>query len=253
MPRMREPVEVVSGVWWLRGLRGCNVYAVRLDGGAVALIDSGALGSAAAAERSLRAAGIHPREVSILLLTHRHWDHAASAATLRTRLRLEVAAGAGDVRDGHLRGELRRRFGRHWPAERVAVDLPLPADRESEPLPGLLAIPAPGHTDGSVCYLLPDRGFMFIGDVALRSRDHMSRPLPLANDDTASQEESLRAIAARAPDHGGAGHGAPLTDHFGQWMRDLAARDPRSGSSLLRALKRPVQMAHFTRRMLFGS
>ena len=204
-------------------------------------------------ERNLRAADIHPREVSALLLTHRHWDHAASAATLRKRLRLEVVAGAGDVRDGRLRGEARHRFGRRRPPERVAVDRPLPMDEESEPLPGLLAIPAPGHTDGSVCYRLADRDFMFVGDVALRSRDHMSRPLPLANDDTAAQEESPRAIAARAPDHGGAGHGAPVTGHFGGWMRDLAARDPRRGPSFLPAVSSPLQMVHFTRRMLLGS
>ena len=249
---MREPVEVVRGVWLLRGLRGCNVYAVRLDAGRVALIDCRALGSAAAVERSLRAADIHPREVSALLLTHRHWDRAASAVTLRTRLRLDAVAGAGDVRDGRLRREARHRFGRRRPPERVAVDVPLPMDEESEPLSGLLAIPAPGHTDASVCYLLADRDFMFVGDAALRSRDHMSWPLPPANDDTAAQEESLRAIAARA-DHGGAGHGAPVTGHFGGWMRDLAARDPRRGPSFLPALTSPLQMVHFTRRMLLGS
>ena len=104
MLRVREPVEIVPGVWWLRGLRGCNVYAVRLEDGRVALIDCGALSRAAAVPNALLAAGLELDDVSTLLLTHRHWDHAAGAAALRARLGLTVVAGAGDVRDGRLRG-----------------------------------------------------------------------------------------------------------------------------------------------------
>ena len=129
----------------------------------------------------------------------------------------------------------------------------LPAEEESEPLPGLIAIPAPGHTDGTTCYLLPDRELMFVGDVALHSGGRMSRPLPVANDDTAAQERSLRAIAARAPAHGAPGHGAPLIDHFGLWMRELASRPPGSGPWLLRAVRDPLQMVRFARRVFLGS
>lgn len=253
MLSMREPVQIVAGVWWLRGLRGCNVYAVRLDDGGVALIDCGAPGSAAAIPGALRAAGIDLGSVGTLLLTHRHPDHAAAAAALRERLGLAVVAGAGDVRDGLLRGVRGRRFARQRRAEPVTVDVALPADEESEPLPGLIAIPSPGHTDGSTCYLLPERELMFIGDVALRSSDRMSRPLSIANDDTATQERTLRMIAERAPANGAPGHGAPLIGPFGRWMRVVASKPPASGPWALPVVRNPIQIARFAHRMFLGS
>ena len=252
MLSVREPVEIVAGVWWLRGTRGCNVYAVRLDDGRFALIDCGAVSSGAAIPRALLAADIYLDSVDTLLLTHRHLDHAAGAAALRERLGLTVMAGAGDVRDGQLRGA-RRRFGRQRLAAVVDIDVALPADEESEPLPGLIAIPSPGHTDGSTCYLLPERELMFIGDVALRSSERMSRPLRIANDDTAAQERTLRMIAERAPAHGAPGHGAPLRGQFGEWMRALASKPPASGPWVLRVTRNPIQIARFARRMFLGS
>ena len=243
---MPAPVEIVEGVWWLRGPRGANVYAIRLENGSAAIVDCGSPGSAEAIEDGLRAAGIAPADAGTLLLTHRHWDHAGSAAALRERLALTVVAGAADVEGGRLRGESAGWLARYRPAaEPATVDVALPMDAQREPLPGVVAVPSPGHTAGSVCYLLPDRELMFIGDVALHSGDRMSRPLPVFNEDTAAQERSLRAIAAQAPAHGTPGHGDPLTGHFGEWMRALASKPPASGPWFLRVLLNPGQMARF--------
>ena len=90
---------------------------------------------------------------------------------------------------------------------------------------------------------------MFVGDVTLNSGDRLSRPLPMANDDTAQQERSLAAIAERAPRHGAPGHGAPLIDVFGDWIRTLASMPPAPGPSLLRVLRNPRAAARFARRM----
>ena len=248
---MPAPVEIVEGVWWLRGLRGANVYAIRLENGSAAIVDCGSPGSAEAIEDGLRAAGIAPADACTLLLTHRHWDHAGSAAALRERLGLTVVAGAADVQDGRLRRESPGWLGRHRPAaEPATVDVALPMDAQREPLPGVVAVPSPGHTAGSVCYLLPDRELMFIGDVALHSGDRMSRPLPVSNEDTAAQEHSLRAIAAHAPAHGAPGHGDPLSGHFGESMRKLASKPPAPGPWFLRVLLNPRQMARFMIRSL---
>ncbi len=248
---MPAPVEIVEGVWWLRGPRGANVYAIRLENGSAAIVDCGSPGSAEAIEDGLRAAGIVPADVGTLLLTHRHWDHAGSAAALRERLGLTVVAGAADVEDGRLRSESAGWLGRHRTAAvPTTVDVALPMDAQREPLPGVVAVPAPGHTAGSVCYLLPDRELMFIGDVALHSGDRMSRPLPVSNEDTAGQERSLRAIAAMAPAHGAPGHGDPLTGYFGEWMRELALKPPAPGPWFLRVLLNPRQVARFMMRSL---
>lgn len=238
---MPEPFEVVRGVWWLRGTRGGNVYAWRLPDGSAALVDTGSAGNAVAIEHGLRAAGIDAGDVRTLLLTHRHIDHAGSASALRERLGVTVVAGAGDVEGARVRD-----VG-------TPVDVALPMERESEPLPGVTAIPAPGHTAGSICYLLPDRDLMFIGDLALHSGDRMSRPLPPSNEDTAAQERSLRAIAARAPAHGAPGHGDPLADRFGEWMRELASKPPAPGPWPLRLLLNPRLIARFVRRSFRGN
>ncbi len=142
-------MQVVDGVWWLRGTRGSNVYAVRLADRSVALVDSGGSGNVAAIEEGLRAAGLDPSAVRALLLTHHHGDHAGSAAALRERFDLRVIAGMGDVEGGRLRQHLRWRRRRSGAAP-VEVDVVVPMEGESEPLPGVIAIPAPGHTAGSL-------------------------------------------------------------------------------------------------------
>lgn len=242
MLRMPEAVPIVEGVWWLRGTRGCNVYACRLSDGGVVLVDSGTSGSAGAVAEGLRSAGIDSGEVRALLLTHGHADHAGGAAELRKVYGLAVVAGAGDVAGDRLSGP-----------SSTTIDVVLPVDRESEPFAGVVAVPAPGHTPGSMCYLLPDRDLMFIGDIALHSGDHMSRPIPPSNDDTAAQERSLSAIAARAPAHGAPGHGDPLTDRFGEWMRELASKPPAPGPWFLRLLLNPRLVARFLWRSLGGN
>jgi glyoxylase-like metal-dependent hydrolase (beta-lactamase superfamily II) len=243
----------LEGVWRLRGVAGANVYLVRLEGGAEFLVDAGLPGAATAIIERLDALDARP---SALLLTHRHWDHAGGAAELQERLGLRVVAGTGDVEHGHLRGDrkpprwlqslLHRGNGVGAPA---AVDEALPMDRQSEVLPGVFAVPAPGHTAGSLCFFIPAGELIFVGDVTLNSGDRLSRPIPFSNDDTTSQEASLAAIAALAPRHGAPGHGPPLPEVFGEWMRRLASMPPAPGPSLLRILRNPRAAARFARRM----
>lgn len=248
---MLRPQPLVDGVWWLRGTRGCNVYVARLPDGSFALVDSGAPGSAEPIVQALKALGAPPGQVRLLLLTHGHWDHAGGAAALRTRLGLRVAAGAGDLGEG---GRLRSPRGRRrlLPTP-VQVDLALPMECEGSTAPGVVSIPAPGHTAGSTCYLLPERGLLFLGDVALHSGSRMSRPLSIANEDSAVQERTLQSLAARAPANGAPGHGPPIVGGFDRMLRELAARPPARGPWWLRVLLNWRALAQFVRRGLGGA
>ena len=242
---------VIDGVWRLRSIAGANCYLVEFDDGSHAVVDAGTPRAGGAIVEALGRLGVRPEA---LLLTHRHFDHAGGAAELRERLGVRVVLGAGDVAAGRVRGERRaprwvqrlRGRGRRLAAP---VDEPIAMDGEVEVRPGVVAIPSPGHTLGSVCYLLPDRELIFAGDLTLNSGDRLSRPLPMSNDDTAMQEASLAAIAARAPRHGAPGHGDPLLDEFGERMRTLAGMPPAPGGSLLRVLRNPVAAFRFARRM----
>ncbi|TAK80841.1 MAG: MBL fold metallo-hydrolase [Dehalococcoidia bacterium] len=222
---------VMEGVWWLFGVRGSNVYLLRLPSGAHVLVDAGMPGSDGAILARLRALGVD--HVEAILLTHRHIDHAGGAARLREALGARVVAGAGDVTDGRIAS--------------CPVDLVLPPE-ECEPLPGLLAIPAPGHTAGSTVYVVPSFDLWCIGDVALHSGDRMSRPLPPSNEDTAAQEATLRALAARCGANGAPGHGDPVVGGFGDLVRVLASRPPAPGPWWLRVVLNPRAMARFARR-----
>ena len=243
MPSFTETVPgvhpILDGAWWFSGIRGANIYLVRLPSGAHVLIDAGMPGSERAVLERLNALGI--THVEDMLITHRHPDHAGGAARLREALGARVIAGAGDVRDGRVRGE------RRMPFPTTPVDLALPP-QECEPLPGVIAIPSPGHTAGSTVYLIPSLDLWCIGDIALHSGDRMSRPLPPMNEDTPAQERALQALAARAGANGAAGHGDPITGGFGDLLRVLASRPPARGSWWLRVLLNPRAVTRFARR-----
>ncbi|TAJ18009.1 MAG: MBL fold metallo-hydrolase [Dehalococcoidia bacterium] len=228
-----------SAAWWLTGVRGANVYLVRLPSGSYVLVDAGLPGSDGAIVERLRALGV--TSVEAILLTHSHPDHAGAAARLREALGARVVLGAGDVRDGRVRGD------RRIPANACAVDLALPAE-ECEPLPGVLAIPFPGHTAGSTVYAFPSLDLWCIGDIALHSGDRMSRPIPPSNDDTPAQERALQALAARVGLNGAPGHGDPVIGTFDVLVRALASRPPASGPWWLRILLNPRVVLRFARR-----
>lgn len=253
MPHMSGSIEIVPDVWWLRGLRGCNVYAVILKDGNVALIDCGTRRNGAAIHNTLVQIGIDLNSVRILLLTHRHMDHVSAAAGLRKQFGLTIFAGSGDVHAGHIRTGRGFQLRNRGFSDLVAVDVSLPMEQESEPVPGIIAIPAPGHTDGSMCYWLPDRDLMFIGDVLLNLGDRMSRPLSFVNDDTKAHEYTLRAIADRASTHGAPGHGAPIIGDFPVRIRELVCRPRKLSPWPVRVIRNPVQIFRFARSVFFGS
>lgn len=243
--------SVVDGVWRLRAIPGANCYLVALDDGGFTLVDAGTPRAGAPILSALERLDVVP---STLLLTHRHWDHAGGAAALQDALGLRVVLGAGDVQDGGLRADRKpprfvRRMMRHRAGASPRIDESLSMDADLEVRPGVIAIPIPGHTWGSVCYLIPDRDLVFVGDVTLNSGDRLSRPLPMANDDTPMQERSLELLASRAPLHGAPGHGDPLLDLFGEWIRTLVSMPPAPGGSLRRVLRNPGAAFRFARRL----
>jgi glyoxylase-like metal-dependent hydrolase (beta-lactamase superfamily II) len=222
--------EIVPGVWWLHETRGCNVYLVDSREGLV-LIDTGFPSSSAGILREL--AQIAPgRELSAILVTHGHFDHAGAAGSFRFK-GTRLIAGSGDTRllpDGHrviaprvgqthfIRRVLRARSA---PDALVIVDEAI--DGEREVLPGIRAIPVPGHTPGSYCYIDDDRGIAFVGDLVISHPGHLSRAVTFANASDAEYLSSLESFARRAPAIGCPGHGEPILSGFDEQLRQLAA------------------------------
>ena len=74
-------------------LRAVNAYLLQGERGAV-LVDTGFPGTTGTVLKKISRRGVDPEEISLIVLTHGHPDHAGSAAELRKRLRVPVAIHA---------------------------------------------------------------------------------------------------------------------------------------------------------------
>ena len=249
--------QIVPGVWWLRGTRGSNVYLVEAQDGQLLLVDTGFAASAPGVIADL-ATVARGRPVSQILLTHAHVDHAGAAMQLREQLGAQVVAGAKDC-TSHGRGGwvLHEATGRSHRARRViqkllgpvasvpVVIVDRPLDGEVAVAPGILAVPTPGHTPGSYCYVDEQRGVAFVGDLVISHRDALTRPMAVANVNDTHYLASLRSFADRAPQMGCAGHGRPVTESFAAQLRHLATMPRRSMLSPFGVLQRARRLRSF--------
>jgi glyoxylase-like metal-dependent hydrolase (beta-lactamase superfamily II) len=250
---------VVPGVWWLHGTRGSNVFAVATADDRLALVDTGFASSAQAILDELTSLGGAQR-LSHILLTHRHIDHTAAAWTVRERTGVRTVAGRADcvpVPEGGYR--LVAELGRSHVGRMVAHVAflrplpPLPIDQalegEVEAAPGIDALPVPGHTPGSYCYIAHAQQVAFVGDLVISHRRGLARSMGAANADDARYLASLHAFAARTPDIGCPGHGRPMIGGFAAALRRLAGR-PRRPVSTATVLDRAIRMQDFAQNLL---
>lgn len=155
-----------------RGLSAPNdaaVYLVALDGRA-ALIDAGCGDATDMILANVEAAGTDPARIEALLLTHCHYDHTGGAAGLRRRLGCTVVAHALDAT--FIESGDDEVCAASWYGASLApcvVDHKLGGAREELTLGGRMvgAIHIPGHSPGSVAYLVESqrRKVVFAQDV----------------------------------------------------------------------------------------
>lgn len=178
----RSAAPVVPGIYILGGLAPSVAYVVETSQGLV-LVDSGVDDDAGPLKSQMTALGLDWKRVRAILLTHVHGDHSGGAEALRAATGAKVYAGAGDaqvLKDGQSRAAF---FGDyHMPHHHphpTTVDVALEGD---ETLTfgdvRIQALAMPGHTPGSVCYLLERKNLrvLFAGDVIMMLRgDEMPR------------------------------------------------------------------------------
>lgn len=160
----------------------------------VILVDTGAgetSRTSGAIQARLEIAGIRPRDVDTVILTHAHPDHIGGAVDLCGRPAFPNAryvlsetewefwtAARSDLRalqvpeiaKESLHCMARRALG----ALRHQVET---IDRESDIVPGITCIPAPGHTPGHLAVLVASDGanLLNLGDAAVHPL-HLERP-----------------------------------------------------------------------------
>jgi glyoxylase-like metal-dependent hydrolase (beta-lactamase superfamily II) len=233
---------VVGPFHRLRGMLVSNVWL--LDGGAGDrwLVDSGHPAERLALLASLRATGLAPRDLTGVLLTHRHVDHAGNSAFLRRAFGVRVLAHARDAavlegradkppivsRTGDRLAWLLAQFENRT-RTRVVVDRALEG---GDVVAGLEVHHAPGHTDGSVLYRHAGTRSLLSGDTLLAAippltiRQGMCLPHPDFSDDRAAAIAALRAFhaAGHAYENLLAGHGRPILGGAREQAMALVAR-----------------------------
>ncbi len=249
--------DVVASLRHLHHVRISNVYL--LDGGLGDrwLVDCGHWSERATLLWELRRSGLRPSDLTGVLLTHRHSDHAGNARFLQLRFGLKICAHRrdADVLAGNApRATLRRgagsfvagvlaEFENLWPS-RVTCDRALD---DGDSIAGMQVHHTPGHTEGSVFYFHEGTGALLTGDMLLTAipplviRRGMSLAYPTFSSDLGLAEESVRAFhrSGLQYEHLLPGHGRPLVGdarraalaflaaHQSQWSTTSA--DARSG------------------------
>lgn len=153
-----------------RGFLGwCNVLAVFTASG-IMVIDTGSYGDRAVLLAAMAKQGIDPAQVTLLFLTHLHFDHCLNADLFPAA---EVIVGEKEWQYAHS----------SLPATREDVFVPkcfLPylasrrirLVREGDTVGGNgQVVELPGHTPGSIGLLLEEEGLLVAGDAVKNARD----------------------------------------------------------------------------------
>ncbi|MFZ5496801.1 MAG: MBL fold metallo-hydrolase [Verrucomicrobiota bacterium] len=180
-----------------------NCYLLLADKQAV-LVDTGAPGDLKRILAGLKGAGLEPKDLSLILLTHGHSDHAGCAAELKRRSGAHIAMHTGDAplvrqgRNGVLAaqdtiGRLLRPFVDEV-FEPFEPDVLFRDGFSLEPhgVKGKV-LATPGHTPGSAAVILAS-GEAIIGDVLRGSLvwPNKSRPHWFCNDPESNTRSLVR-------------------------------------------------------------
>lgn len=185
-----------------------NVFLIVLPE-SLTLVDTGMPGSMGPIAEATRSLGRLPEEITDIVVTHCHPDHAGGVAEVREATGARVWMHPADAaltrvgqafRPWKVAPGLRNRLFAHMVIQRgpTSVD-PFETDGEvsaGEEIPvagGLKALGTPGHTEGHLVFLWPhDGGVLFVGDAANRHRGHL-RLSPIY-EDLEQGVESLRFL-----------------------------------------------------------
>ena len=208
--------------------------------GGAAIVDPGPSSTLPALRDALTSAGLSMRDVTALLLTHIHLDHAGATGTLvreNPALRVYVhERGAPHLVDPSkllasatmLYGDaMDRLWGEVVPVPASALAILKGGERIEEGSRAFDVAYTPGHASHHVSYFNSDTGIAFVGDTAgikIIENGYVLPPTPPPDINLEIWEQSLRTIESWHPEtlflthfgpHGAASaHIAELRDHL---------------------------------------
>ena len=204
-----------------------NTFVIN-TGSQLILVDTGAgalLGEAGGhLPDNLRAAGIDPQDIDLVLLTHIHGDHSGGVQHDNSPVftRAEVRVDQKDVdfwlnpaNDKQVEESQRHTFAESERSLRpvIAAGKLKTFHAPTQIIPGIEAIPAPGHTPGSVVYRVTRGGktLMLWGDIIHAAPVQMPQPKVAIHFDVNQQQavatrEKILAQVAKEGDWVAAAH-----------------------------------------------
>ena len=240
-------MEIFPGVHMVPSVRLSRVYLI--VGESLALVDSGLPWNPSGIVKYIRAIGRDPSELRQILVTHSHPDHTGGTLSLVKATGALVAAHRSDTK--LLKGNRKilayigqmGKVGAPLPFMRKAPVASLVDDGDVLPIHGgMRVIHTPGHTAGSVCYLLEDQGVLFSGDTIFSDGQHLSRSVPFPGYDRERYIKSLKRLSDLSFEGVCGGHGDPLLSGGGEELRDLLREspDPPTWGGFFKSLPRRV-------------
>lgn len=234
---MAEPaVEVAHGIYRIPTAPWdlINSYALRADDGQVTLIDTGMKNGHKRITAALASIGSDPSDVTRIVLTHAHPDHAGGLAKTVATTGADVAAHRDDVRairDGRtpprdsatLTGRLFNRLpgGGFAPAD-VAVEL---ADGDVlDVAGGLEVIHTPGHSPGHMALLHQATATLITGDSIFNVRGLRWSPKSFCTDFAMTKKTATR-LAERDYAVAAFTHGPHISDAPREAIREFLRRN----------------------------
>jgi len=169
----------LEGITKILGNLSNNIYVVESEGELV-VFDPGMPSDLRRVVDRIKSLGRSPREVTSIVLTHFHVDHAGSARALKQLSGAKIYLHAEDTPylqgekympsvynagfQGHALMVLPKTVEKYSRVPPVEVDVSFNDGDVLPVLGGLAVYRTPGHTPGSSCFLWRERGVLFTGD-----------------------------------------------------------------------------------------
>ena len=228
-------VELAPGVWRIPLIGDyVNGFMLRDDDGQVTLIDMGIASSGAKVIAALRSVGSDPSDVTRLMLTHCHPDHAGGTAYVSEQTGRPVDVHADDaefVRTGtqpdvdpsSRLGKLFRKLPEPK-VGKVAVGEEL-TDGQVVPFAGgIRVIHTPGHSPGHASYLHEDSGTLITGDAIFNVLGRRWPPKMLCSN-FAMTKQTAHRLAEVEYASAAFTHGAEIRDRPREAIRAFLAKN----------------------------
>lgn len=226
-------MEIIPNVYQIT-LRLVNI--ILIAGEELTLVDTGFRGSAPQIIDFIRRLGRSPEEITLIILTHNHLDHAGGLAELKRLTRAKVALHKADVATDESQLPYPRVVTKllHIPPFSLVrplvyvkpdeVDIPLEGGEVFSPLGGLEVIPTPGHTPGSISLFAPKKRLLIVGDALNKRYRHIRLPPKMVSTDLPQALDSVERLGQLEFDILCFGHGRPVTSNASAKVKQLISR-----------------------------